>query len=35
VWANQQTSSTLRAGTEIVFSLNQPMLLQNTAITRE
>jgi hypothetical protein len=35
VWANQETSSTLRAGTEIVFSLNRPMLLENTPITVE
>ncbi|MEO6923204.1 MAG: hypothetical protein ABI142_05215 [Bryocella sp.] len=32
VWANQKTSHTLRAGTQIVFALSQPMLLENVAI---
>jgi hypothetical protein len=35
VWMNQETSSTLRAGTEIIFSLNRPMLLKNASITSE
>jgi hypothetical protein len=33
VWANQDTSSTLVAGTRIVFALDQPMLLENVTIT--
>jgi len=33
VWANQPTTNTLRAGTRIIFALNQPMLLENIAIT--
>jgi hypothetical protein len=30
IWARQHTSETLPQGTEIIFSLNQPMLLANT-----
>jgi hypothetical protein len=33
VWANQETSNTLHAGTEIIFALNQPMVLENVSIT--
>jgi hypothetical protein len=32
VWAKQETNATLRAGTEIIFSLNQTMLLENANI---
>jgi len=29
IWVNQSTTQTLREGTEIIFSLNQPMLLES------
>ncbi len=29
IWVNQDTTQTLHEGTEVIFSLNQPMLLEN------